>query len=104
MIKQAMFAVLFVTVAALAVPDSSSAQGRGMGRGGGMGYGPVASACSRYIAKYCGRLRHGGGAVRSCLERRRWKLSRRCRRALSNTGYGRRGGWGRGRGRGRNWR
>ncbi|MEJ2227120.1 MAG: cysteine rich repeat-containing protein [Alphaproteobacteria bacterium] len=75
-----------------------------------MGNGPVASACARDIARYCRRIRHGRGAVRSCLERRRWKLSRRCRRTLGNTGYGRRGGWGRGRGRGqgygrgRNWR
>jgi hypothetical protein len=104
MIKQTMFAVLFVAVAALAVPDISSAQGRGMGRGGGMGYGPVASSCSREIAKYCHRYRHGGGEVRACLNRNRARLSRRCRQTLNNTGYGRRGGRGQGYGRGRNWR
>jgi hypothetical protein len=96
MIKQATFAVLFVAVAALAVPDISAAQGRGMGRGGGMGYGPVASACSHEIARYCSRLRHGSGAIRSCLNQRRWKLSRHCRYALDNTGGGRGmggGGW-----------
>jgi hypothetical protein len=91
MIKQAMFAVMFVAVAALAVPDTSSAQGRGMGRGGGMGYGPVASACKNEIAKYCSKLKHGRGEVRACLNKNRSKVSRECRYALDNTGGGR--GW-----------
>lgn len=63
---------------------------QGYGRGGGMGAGPVAVACEREIAKYCSYVRHGSGDVRRCLERKRYKVSHRCRAALDGTGFGRR--------------
>jgi hypothetical protein len=53
-------------------------------------FGPVASACSADITKYCARLRHGRGEIRSCLEDNRSRVSGTCRRALDTTGAGRR--------------
>lgn len=81
-------ASLIATAAMLASASPSAAQRAG--------YGPVASACSAEIARYCANERHGSGAVRACLQANRVKLSARCRRALANTG----GGYGRGLGRG----
>lgn len=71
----------------LAIADAASARGRGMGDGSG----PVGVQCSREIGRYCSGMSHGGGAVRTCLQSHRGKLSRTCRSALDGTGGGR--GW-----------
>lgn len=84
---------ILMTVAALvslAAIGAANAQGRGRGDGSG----PVGSACAGEIRSYCGGVRHGGGAVRGCLEGKRSKLSRACKAALDGTG----GGMGRRRG------
>jgi hypothetical protein len=81
-------AVVIAGAAMLASASPGAAQGTGSG--------PVATVCAAEISKYCATQRHGGGAVRACLEARRSKLSARCRNALSGTG----GGYGRGLGRG----
>lgn len=52
--------------------------------------GPVGYSCDREIGRYCANYQHGGGAVRACLQRHRWQLSRRCKAALDGTGWGRR--------------
>jgi hypothetical protein len=84
MTMKSTIALIFVAGAMLASADAVGAQGRGRGQGNG----PVASACANEIASYCAGLRHGGGAVRRCLEAKRAKLSRGCRSTLNGTGYG----------------
>ena len=81
---------MIIAAAATLLAATGTAQAQRMGRGMGTGSGPVASACAMEINRYCSNMRHGGGAVRSCLAARRTKLSRNCRWALNNTGYGRR--------------
>jgi hypothetical protein len=56
----------------------------------GMGHGPVASACAKEIARYCGGMSHGGGQVRACLNTHAQEVSPGCQYALTHTGYGRR--------------
>lgn len=87
--KRTMIAVAATAVTMLVAAGAAYAQ-----------RGPVAYACDREIGRYCAHVSHGGGAVRACLQRHRWQLSRHCKSALDGTGGGR--GWGGGGGRG--WR
>ena len=74
-------AIVMAATAAILIPANiASAQG--------MGRGPVASACAPEIDRYCQGVRHGYGAVRSCLQAHRQGLSGHCRYALGHTGYG----------------
>lgn len=74
------------SLATLVAVDGASAQNRGRRDGSG----PVGVACQSDIALHCKGLSHGGGAVRSCLERNRTDVSKSCAAALGNTGSGRR--------------
>lgn len=60
--------------------------------------GPVASACSEEIAKYCADKEHGRGEVRACLEANKDKASSACKTALATTGPGKGMGMGPGMG------
>jgi hypothetical protein len=60
-----------------------------LAQGGGVGTGPVGTICDKDIKTYCSDLKHGAGAVRSCLEENRAKVSQDCRTALDTTGGGR---------------
>jgi Cysteine rich repeat len=51
--------------------------------------GPVATICSKEIAKYCAKAGHGNAQTRNCLEKHRKDLSAACRKALDTTGGGR---------------
>lgn len=51
--------------------------------------GPVASACTAEISRYCADKQHGNGAVRACLEANREQLAAQCAQALDTTGGGR---------------
>ena len=51
--------------------------------------GPVATTCSKEIAKYCANAGHGNAQTRNCLEKHRKNLSPACRKALDTTGKGR---------------
>jgi hypothetical protein len=53
------------------------------------GTGPVAEACQSDIEKMCADKEHGRGAIRSCLESNKAKLSTACAAALDSTGPGR---------------
>lgn len=87
MTRNASASIAFI-VAIFVMPVAAVAQGKGQG--------PVASACGSEIASICAGKEHGSGAVRSCLESNRAKLSEGCKAALDTTGPGR--GQGRGRG------
>ena len=50
--------------------------------------GPVATACSAEIAKFCADKKHGQGEVRACLELNKDKVSSECKSALDTTGPG----------------
>lgn len=82
------FVSVAVIAAMFAVPAAAMAQGKGQG--------PVANACGSEIATLCAGKEHGSGAVRSCLNANRAKLSEGCKAALDNTGPGRGQGQGRG--------
>lgn len=53
------------------------------------GTGPVAEACQQDIEKLCADKEHGQGAIRSCLENNKAKVSTACAAALDSTGPGR---------------
>lgn len=59
-------------------------------RGSRDGSGPAGVACQADIEQHCKGLSHGAGAVRSCLESNRAKVSKACAAALEGTGFGRR--------------
>lgn len=80
------FAISWSVVAG---PVTAWAQGAGGAAGGGAGTGPVGTICEKDIKAYCAGLQHGAGAVRSCLEENRSKVSPDCRAALDTTGGGR---------------
>lgn len=50
--------------------------------------GPVASACTEDIQKFCADKQHGQGQVRTCLEANKDKVSDGCKAALDTTGPG----------------
>jgi hypothetical protein len=50
--------------------------------------GPVATACSVEISKFCADKKHGQGEVRACLELNKDKVSPECKAALDTTGPG----------------
>ncbi len=50
--------------------------------------GPVATACSTDISKFCADKKHGQGEVRACLESNKDKVSADCKAALDTTGPG----------------
>jgi hypothetical protein len=79
------FAIAFAILAATSWSSLASAQAQG----GGVGNGPVGTICDKDIKTYCADLKHGAGAVRSCLEENRAKVSQDCRAALDTTGGGR---------------
>jgi hypothetical protein len=68
---------------------TSLAGSSALAQGGGVGSGPVGTICDKDIKTYCTGLQHGAGAVRSCLEENRAKVSQDCRAALDTTGGGR---------------
>ncbi len=78
--------VLIGALATMASVGTASAQPRGARDGSG----PVGVACQADIEQHCKGLSHGAGAVRSCLESNRAKVSKACAAALDNTGFGRR--------------
>ena len=84
-------AIASLAIAALIAGSATGAWAQGMGRGMGTGHGPVASACAKEIARYCGGMSHGGGQVRACLNTHAHEVSPGCHYALTHTGYGRRG-------------
>jgi Cysteine rich repeat len=47
--------------------------------------GPVATACSGDIPKFCAGKEHGQGEVRGCLEANKDKVSAACKTALETT-------------------
>lgn len=86
MVKVSGSLVVLSAIAALATASAASAQDRG----GRDGSGPVGAACQSDIEQHCKGLKHGAGAVRSCLESNRVKVSKACAAALDSTGPGRR--------------
>ncbi len=76
--------VFVIGAAAIVLSFASPVLAQGSGRG------PVATTCSSEISRYCADKKHGGGAVRDCLEANWRKLSRKCQATLGNTGFGRR--------------
>jgi hypothetical protein len=82
---------LAIAFAILAATSWSSLAGSvsALAQGGGVGTGPVGTICDKDIKTYCADLKHGAGAVRSCLEENRAKVSQDCRTALDTTGGGR---------------
>jgi hypothetical protein len=50
--------------------------------------GPVATACSADIVKFCADKKHEQGEVRACLELNKDKVSSACQSALDTTGPG----------------
>ena len=58
--------VFVIGAAAIVLSLASPALAQGSGRG------PVATTCSSEISRYCADKKHGGGAVRDCLESICW--------------------------------
>ncbi len=82
MITKRIVIIAAAAAATLVFADAASAQG--------FGRGPVATQCAPEISRYCAHERHGGGAVRACLESNWRRLSHDCRAVLGRTGGGQR--------------